>query len=760
VSSFENINQRSTSLFTKLIASFSIVIVLFLLFGALTFIIYRENLREQVYSYNWLNLKKTVDSYENQLTQIKNNLFPLFYSDLLQKDSVSPTLESYLYGYDVGVQTTQRIQQLVANPSLYLDNVLIYFNKEPLVFEKTGLIQKELMFTRFYVSERFPASFWKSVFDEPSSFRVYPSAQFKEIGYVGGKPVSEKKVGNLLLALLQNKFNPDFYVMAMLNADKLFETLHYSINSELHIMDDAGHVYFSSHPNPDLPIVDWTTSKAPQVVEHSKQYYFLARGEGTGLTYVNVVSAATIGSSLSSLYTTLAVLLGLFIALSIVVSFWLSARLNNPIKSMVEFVRSNTAHPFRSNITELNFLTNNLHSAILERRTAQQSLVEHQSLLRHFAYMNQLKNIPMNQTLKALSTNSELLRVIVYRLHFRESGGLYGESEINRQSASTWIQEFIDQSVKSFPDGAQSVTFRMESELLVSIVIGVGEQELPILLDQMVSVFQRDQAIFYVTIALSDICTEVSKLTSAYEQAARRLDMRRLGADTQVLSEDGAPLTAFRLRVTEQAEFEIALKAGNEKAVTTFTELKLAQLKQYDAGEIAYRQLLQDLNACLLRCVEEEGGSTEPDHSRPQPLTGGELFLSLGVLEASVRVWLQESADWFRRQKEVKQQDPVLQTIMDLIAERYREDLSLDLVAHRLQLTSGYVSTYFKAKMGVNFVDYLNRYRIDQAKLMLADPSNKIQDIAVQSGYQTTGSFIRTFKKITGYTPGDFRKLQ
>jgi AraC-like DNA-binding protein len=60
-----------------------------------------------------------------------------------------------------------------------------------------------------------------------------------------------------------------------------------------------------------------------------------------------------------------------------------------------------------------------------------------------------------------------------------------------------------------------------------------------------------------------------------------------------------------------------------------------------------------------------------------------------------------------------------------------------------------------------NFNAFLNRYRIDDAKAALSDPSHRdvqVLTIAMDAGFQSIGPFNRAFKADTGMTPTEFRR--
>jgi AraC-like DNA-binding protein len=61
-----------------------------------------------------------------------------------------------------------------------------------------------------------------------------------------------------------------------------------------------------------------------------------------------------------------------------------------------------------------------------------------------------------------------------------------------------------------------------------------------------------------------------------------------------------------------------------------------------------------------------------------------------------------------------------------------------------------------------NFNAFLNRYRIEEAKVALGDPEQKevpVLTIAMDTGFQSIGTFNRAFKAATDLTPTEFRQL-
>ena len=70
-----------------------------------------------------------------------------------------------------------------------------------------------------------------------------------------------------------------------------------------------------------------------------------------------------------------------------------------------------------------------------------------------------------------------------------------------------------------------------------------------------------------------------------------------------------------------------------------------------------------------------------------------------------------------------------------------------------------YFSTLFKAETGSNFIKYLQRVRIEQAKTLLKTTKLRIGDIAVAVGYRDLKFFNKIFLSETTVTPSEYRKF-
>lgn len=95
---------------------------------------------------------------------------------------------------------------------------------------------------------------------------------------------------------------------------------------------------------------------------------------------------------------------------------------------------------------------------------------------------------------------------------------------------------------------------------------------------------------------------------------------------------------------------------------------------------------------------------------------------------------------------------------MKFIHENYAKDLNMAVVSNFISMNYSLFSLNFKQYTGMNFVNYLKKIRIDEAKKLLQETEDKIIDISQAVGYDNEKHFMKTFKSVCGVSPTEYRK--
>lgn len=84
-------------------------------------------------------------------------------------------------------------------------------------------------------------------------------------------------------------------------------------------------------------------------------------------------------------------------------------------------------------------------------------------------------------------------------------------------------------------------------------------------------------------------------------------------------------------------------------------------------------------------------------------------------------------------------------------------DLNVDMIADHLNFSAVYLRRVYKQGGGSSISDAILKLRIEAAKQALLVPSSRVNDVSQQVGFLETGTFIRSFKKLEGMTPGAYK---
>lgn len=102
--------------------------------------------------------------------------------------------------------------------------------------------------------------------------------------------------------------------------------------------------------------------------------------------------------------------------------------------------------------------------------------------------------------------------------------------------------------------------------------------------------------------------------------------------------------------------------------------------------------------------------------------------------------------------------DDKLDEIHMYVSQNYMNDCSLETLSEKFYVSKYYLSREFANKFGENLSSYLTGLRITRAKQLLRFSTKKVNEIASLCGINDSNHFLKTFKKIEGLTPSQYRK--
>lgn len=105
-----------------------------------------------------------------------------------------------------------------------------------------------------------------------------------------------------------------------------------------------------------------------------------------------------------------------------------------------------------------------------------------------------------------------------------------------------------------------------------------------------------------------------------------------------------------------------------------------------------------------------------------------------------------------------KPEDQVVSRAKKYIKERFQEKITLDEASQAVNASTRHFCKVFKQATGMTFTDYLARTRVEKAKQLLQNPHLRVSEIAFETGFESISQFNRSFKRITGKSPTQYRE--
>ncbi|QDH22992.1 helix-turn-helix domain-containing protein [Saccharibacillus brassicae] len=219
---------------------------------------------------------------------------------------------------------------------------------------------------------------------------------------------------------------------------------------------------------------------------------------------------------------------------------------------------------------------------------------------------------------------------------------------------------------------------------------------------------------------------------------------------------------------------DLTAESGEASWVPKTVLLKLAQSLKQGSADVAARSVAEaaqtlrapGLSAKYMRCIGFDILNTilkTADEVGVDNLSGSipaiEAFSSPDELEQGFLKLVDKLCEQVE-EKEECETHTLMDTIVAYIDEHYADhSLSLETISHNYSISMSYFSRSFKDKVGTNFVQYIWQKRMAAAIVELTTTDEPLKEIIQRIGYQDAPNFIRKFKKETGHTPGQYRKL-
>ena len=194
---------------------------------------------------------------------------------------------------------------------------------------------------------------------------------------------------------------------------------------------------------------------------------------------------------------------------------------------------------------------------------------------------------------------------------------------------------------------------------------------------------------------------------------------------------------------------------------STLQRARLSECFQKDSGQI----FQDEMNWILLLSPNDDSDSMQfVDAYRQKygdtlflkistPLTVSELYL---VYPQLVRGLEEDVVHCLG----LRASHDMIKQCVSIIQKDYHMSLTIERIAKELYVNPTHLGRIFHRDMGMGFVQYLKRYRLDKAKGLLRDTTMQVFEIAQKCGFKNDKYFIKVFHETEGLSPLKYRKRE
>lgn len=743
------IKSKSKSLFFKIFLSFLAIIVLFGLFYAVIFHLFKSSLQKEIIDTSQQAVHDTAERFSYQFSRLQVLLFDIYnHADLIgfnnQLRQQTGNEVNYLKARDVMLQMRGDIY----NPLFFLEDTLIYLKEHDFVLSKSGSGNAPYMLDRSYTSKQYPYAFWSSYKSSGESFSLLPAAVYRI-----HNDLSEKK----LMPFVYQQLDSRYQIIALIDIDKAAQSFFGEPSDRsLAILNANGDVLYTwgDLRDNELP----TFAAGQQAVLKDGTYYFAEAGDD-GLTYISAVPYSHVSAQLSRLTGALLLIFSLSLGVALAASYFFSRRLHKPVKQILTTVLNRKTHapqPYQGSINEYDLIKSRIQDLLREKEEIRDRLNKQKSVLTSYSYISQLKSIntDISEWEDFLSDDGSFI-VVLYHIRFRLNPS--GEPPLQTDQAVRHMLEHIHLfTAERYPD---SHTFQIEKNEIISIFKREEAGKLEKLLEEMKDMLNNETELFLVTIAVSSQVHDSSGFNEAYRQVKVLTEQAPLLEESQLVTKPRTLPTTVHLSPSQEKGLLDALQEGSDSRALQIIEQALAALQRKEAGIAQFRFFADAAASKIIGYAE----MAQIDKAQLQSLKQWGSRLAechcLREYQSVFRQLIEASCALIRKKKD-SGEEPLIAMFLSIIHNQYAEDLSLDYLSAKLNLSSAYLSVYIKEKTGLNFSDHLLGIRMNKAKELLTCTDLTVNEISQRVGYLNITSFNRTFKKAVGMTPGAYRRQQ
>lgn len=735
----------SKSIKSRLLFSFALVISSVFLVFLVTYPLILNMFTEEIEKNTRERMQNALLRFDDNLSQIQQQIFSL------NQNSVFKAIFSKkdITAYEQVELWSQANLKLMEIP--YIEDFALVVRGEEDIITSGGVFTFEKYFGKYWSNDEYNVDFWKKQLYQPFSIMYYPQSEYTSHAFFQGD------VKTVLPIAFKNAFDNRYMVILFIDLQSMCRSIDPYILENLSVYYRGTPLILQAGQEP-MDYEPYLQGGSSAFEKIGDNYAGISRSAFNDFIYVKNTPVNEISSVLNTIYGFCFLIILLALLLSATVVVVITKKLYRPFNSITQVLKENQFVNEKGG-DELTFIEANLHQLLDEKKQTARELEEKNRMLSSFLYQSKLKNIYMNiQNDNADEANDNQLSyyLLSFQIYYRDDVSELVNKSYNELSFI--LKEHIQSVLKHyFPS---LLLFQPEENcFFANVGLSLQENRLEAIMQKVMKRLANEEEYCYFHVAVSGLIEEESQLTEYYDSIVELQQQFCLEERSQLLFYEKQPQGRGYVSITPQQESSLKqmILDSDEKGARALVNQILSAGLTEKATFLSASLFCSSLINTMLKALNEKYVSLPAElpvqavcAQIPKCERSAQFKeLLLGFLEEVIQYGMEGGGA-----------DPVIEGAKQYVAAHYSEEFTMEMLAEQLKISKNYLSTYFKAKTGVNLLDYIQQYRIRKAVALMKTTGENIGTIGGLVGISNPNTFIRVFKKQTGMTPSEYRKKE
>ncbi|MFE5321734.1 helix-turn-helix domain-containing protein [Paenibacillus sp. NPDC056579] len=757
------LNTRNSIIFTQIL-SYILILLIPIIFTGIVYFVTVRTIEQETNRAHLAMLKQVQLNMDNILKDAERLSFDIAFNPDIQLLATSQETNWNNKQYEVSQIVKDFKRMNIANG--YIDNFYVYLKNLDAVISSTAASRSKYMYS-ILVNNDIRYEQWIGTLQNAYSGR-YLSIGNKTnsnedsgaLTYMRSIPISnsEKSLATIVILFNRERFT------------EMIQNIQSAQYGSIFILDEENNILASTssfHLSDILQVNELSDSDNMLVKGQGKDSLIISytKSDVSKLKYVSIVRREIVMEK--SEFTEKLMIASIILCLIFggAVSVLLTWRNYNPVRNLIRIVQNGKIkNSYDRSSNEYQFIYEAIQDALQEKEKINLKLKQQSSVVRADFLQKLLKgkfgNISVHHNaFYALDMQFLSGEFIVVLLSIEDKGKLISLGIGDDFEAKSKLPSFVITNVFEELLGKRYKNFVTEIDEKIVFLVNLRDPEAVDHVQELVNITEELQGFFRkyynmtLTVSISDAHTGIHGMQEAYQEAVEALEYKMIAGNGKIISFQSVKnnVRDYFYPLEKEQKLVNCIKSGEfEKGKQLLDDIIRSNFIDGTPTAEMTRYFMFDLASTVVKTVKEISAD-EPVEKLFECETVAELQVEITNTLSSVCKLIQSKTG--NRSYELSR------SIIEFVNSHYGEvTLNVAMIAENLGITPSYMSKLFKEQTGETLPDYINKVRLEKAKVLLRDEKLNISDAAVKVGYLNSNALIRSFKKYEGVTPGKYKE--